>query len=1087
MSTGASALEAIARELAEALRTLGPRLGGGVVGGLVAELGHDLPGEIAEAGAVVDRAAALSGAATGLGPLITALTEAVDARDPVAAVVAGEVLLTATHEVFDGITALASALDAATAAAEDLPPERRDELRAFAATFARRLLDHLVVAYLTEKAPAVTAALGVLGLLDRESRPGDDTHPAHVRHTLRLHRLPGLLADPAATGREVYGWGTAGFDGLDLLGRLQRLVEEIYGEATLIVPPDGSPVLEAFLFNVAVDDEADPPGLVASLRFPATEDVRTTYPLAGSWRLEVDAAARFVADVAAVISPPLRFDLTPPGGTVAAEVTARLVGERPGDTVTLLNAGPFARLVARRVTAGLGLAASWDPVAGTARATPSLELRLEGASLAAGPGDAFVRSLTRSAPVDGEFDLALGWTADRGLYVEGSAGLTARIPVGFSAIPFVDVNAVELAVDIDGQAVTARAGLEFGAHLGPLRATVVGMGVDARLTFPEHGGNLGAADLAIDFAPPEGVALSMASGPLRGGGFLDHDPETGEYSGVLQLGSGQLLFSAIGLLSTRRPDGEPGFSLVLLITGDFRPVRLGYGFTLNGIGGIVGINRTADVAALQQGLRTGALDSVMFPERVAENAPRILSDLRTFFPESYGSHLFGPMVQLGWGPVPVLEAELGLVLELPDPLRLVVIGRVRMGLPSLRTPLGRFNLDVLGVLDFDAGTLAVDARLFDSRIGVVTVNGDAAVRARWKGDPDFALSIGGFHPRFRPPAGFPALRRVSLSLTRGSNPRVRLLGYLALTSNSVQFGARVEAYAAWRRFSVEGYLSFDALFRFDPFGFVVDVTAGATVKRSGRTLLSVDLRLRVSGPRPWHVAGTASFRVIVRVTIGIDLTVGTRPSVERATPVDLGALLAAELARPASWSGQLPPDGGSAVTLRDIPAGPDVVVVHPQGRLEVRQTLCPLGERLDKYGERALARADEFAIAAVRIGGDDVEHTAVRDRFAPAQYFDLTDTQRLTAPAYRSYDSGVALSPAGATSGDRVTMRPHYEQVVVDSTRGYRQQYDGRVPLPDGALTRAHRRTAAAGATGFRGRVSAQPAPRRLASPRSPL
>lgn len=106
-------------------------------------------------------------------------------------------------------------------------------------------------------------------------------------------------------------------------------------------------------------------------------------------------------------------------------------------------------------------------------------------------------------------------------------------------------------------------------------------------------------------------------------------------------------------------------------------------------------------------------------------------------------------------------------------------------------------------------------------------------------------------------------------------------------------------------------------------------------------------------------------------------------------------------------------------------------------------------------------------------------------RFAPAQYFDLTDTQRLTAPAYRSYDSGVALSPAGATSGDRVTMRPHYEQVVVDSARGYRQKQDQRVPLPDGALAKAHRRTAAAAATRFRGRVAAQPAPRRLASPLS--
>jgi uncharacterized protein DUF6603 len=1083
MATGAGSLATLVRAVATALRETGEWLGSGTLPKTVARLGYDLPGDLAAQPDFVAAAAAVSEAAAGLGPKIDALTAAVDGEeDPAGIFARGEELLAGVRGVLDGIGELGARIDSVQLADQ-------------AGGFARVIVDHLLIEYLAARAPLATEVLSVLGLLDRTTVRDEETGTSFVHRALNPGNLPALLGGPAEYLTDLYGWGDPGFDGVELLGRLRRLIVAGLGRtATLVVADDAPATLEAYLFGLRAEDDADLaehggdiPGLVASLRFPAVQDTENTFAVGPRSRVEVTTSARFDADVRAVIRPPLSVEALPPGDTtVTAEIIARLVGERTGDVVTLLDAGGLARLVARRVTASFGLRAVWDPLAGTARATPALELRLDGAGLAAGGGDAFVRSLTRNAPVDGEFDLALGWTADRGLYMEGNGSLTARIPIGFSAIPFVDVDAVEVAVDLDGQAVTGRAGLEFGAHLGPLRATVVGMGVDARLTFPEHGGNLGVADLALDFAPPEGVALSMVSGPLRGGGFLDHDPETGEYSGVLQLGAGKLLFSAIGLLSTRRPDGEPGFSLVLLITGDFRPVRLGYGFTLNGIGGIVGINRTTDVAALQQGMRAGALGSVMFPERVAENAPRILSDLRTYFPESYGGHLFGPMIQLGWGPVPVLEAELGLILELPDPLRLIVIGRVRMGLPSLRTPLGRFNLDVLGVLDFDAGTLAIDARLFDSRIGPITIDGDAAVRARWKGDPDFALSIGGFHPRFRPPAGFPALRRVSLNLTRGNNPRVRLLGYLALTSNSVQFGARIEAYAAWRKFSVEGHLSFDALFRFDPFGFVVDVAAGAAIKRSGRTLLSVDLKLRVSGPRPWHVAGTASFRILVRVTIHVDLTVGSRPSIEPAERIDLGALLAEELVRPASWTAQLPPDGGSAVTLRDTPAGSDVVAVHPQSRLEVRQTLCPLGEKLDKYGERALAYSNEFAIAAVRIGGDAVEHAAVRDRFAPAQYFDLTDTQRLAVPGYRSYDSGVTLNPAGATSGDRVSMRPHYEQVVVDSTRGYRQKNDQRVPLPDGALVKAHRRTAAAAVAGFRERTAVQPAPRRLASPRSP-
>lgn len=160
----------------------------------------------------------------------------------------------------------------------------------------------------------------------------------------------------------------------------------------------------------------------------------------------------------------------------------------------------------------------------------------------------------------------------------------------------------------------------------------------------------------------------------------------------------------------------------------------------------------------------------------------------------------------------------------------------------------------------------------------------------------------------------------------------------------------------------------------------------------------------------------------------------------------LGAVLAAELARPASWSGALPPDDGSAVTLRDTPAESDVMMIHPQGRLEVRQTLCPLGEKLDKYGERALAHSSEFVIAAVRIEDATVEHTAVRDRFAPTQYEEVVVGQhpRLTAEERR------AAAAARRCAGQGPPAR-----------RG------------------------AAG--GFRGRVAAQPAPRRLASPLSSM
>jgi len=50
--------------------------------------------------------------------------------------------------------------------------------------------------------------------------------------------------------------------------------------------------------------------------------------------------------------------------------------------------------------------------------------------------------------------------------------------------------------------------------------------------------------------------------------------------------------------------------------------------------------------ALVQGVRTNAIESVMFPHDVIANAPRILSDLaRSFFPPADGTFLIGPMAR----------------------------------------------------------------------------------------------------------------------------------------------------------------------------------------------------------------------------------------------------------------------------------------------------------------------------------------------------------------------------------------------------------------------------------------------------------
>ncbi|MCS6320098.1 MAG: hypothetical protein H8K05_20475, partial [Nitrospira sp.] len=182
------------------------------------------------------------------------------------------------------------------------------------------------------------------------------------------------------------------------------------------------------------------------------------------------------------------------------------------------------------------------------------------------------------------------------------------------------------------------------------------------------GGNLGLFGLSPRFKPPTGLGLAIATAGVTGGGFLGFDPQRAEYSGMLQLELAETIaVKALGLLTTKLPDGSKGYSLVILLTAEgFAPIPVGFGFTLTGIGGLLGIHRTVRTDVLREGLKTGTLNSVLFPPDPLRNAPQIFSDLRRVFPPTAGRHVVGPMVQLRWGTPTLLTLDLALLVELPS-------------------------------------------------------------------------------------------------------------------------------------------------------------------------------------------------------------------------------------------------------------------------------------------------------------------------------------------------------------------------------------------------------------------------------------
>jgi hypothetical protein len=366
-------------------------------------------------------------------------------------------------------------------------------------------------------------------------------------------------------------------------------------------------------------------------------------------------------------------------------------------------------------------------------------------------------------------------------------------------------------------------------------------------------------------------------------------------------------------------------------------------------------------------------------------------------------------VQIAWGTPPLITADLAVVLEFGARLRLLILAQVVAILPKRENDLVRLQMDAVGVIDFDQGTAALDASLYDSRLlRKFVLTGDMAMRMKWEGSPNFALAIGGLHPAFNPPTNFPKLGRVAINLSSGDNPRIRCEAYFALTANTVQFGARAELYASAAGFSIHGGIGFDVLIQLDPFQFLAEFYAQVQLKRGSSNLFKVKVQGALAGPRPLHVKAKATFEILWwDVSIRIDKTLvgGEKPPLPE--PIDVLPRLKEALGNPGNWVGQLPAGQRAMVTLRERARPANEVLLHPLGTLTVKQSVVPLDIDISRFGQAAPAGARRFTIRSV--GAHSQRAEPVKEFFAPAQFFEMSDDEKLSRPSFEPMAAGLSI------------------------------------------------------------------------------
>lgn len=967
-------------------------------------------------------------------------------------------LADAITRIVSGIRGLATAPDGAFSA-----PLVAD---GFKTKLPRQLLDHLVVNYLTRHQAPVAFALRALGVVKTAYVPATATRPSYVDYDLDLGALPDALEDPSVVLRNAYGWGTADFDVRTLFAQLDSLLSTIGVDTArepmrpahasalqggTIVPGDPVPralkgvVFERSLPSVRMQADirllplpqagAQLPGLALMPAFDG--QLGHDFHLGDDVSVEIRSDLSLQGGIALLLRPGEGIDLVlgfdTPGAPTSAKGSIDVGVSRTGledAPHVLLGQTGGTRLEYAKVGGRLGVRL----VAGT-DVDLFGEAELKGLAFVFSPagGDGFIAKLF---PGDGfrfGTDLTVGLSHRTGFYFRGSSHLEITVPAHVALGP-LELKGLTIGANPGADGLPISLGVTAAANLGPLRAVVENVGLTAKFAFPEGGGNLGVADLSLAFKPPNGVGLSLDAGVVKGGGYLYFDFDREEYAGALELEFlNTLSLKAIGLLTTRMPDGSKGFSLLIIISVEFGTgIQLSWGFTLLAVGGLVGLNRTMNLQALMEGVRTGALESVMFPKDVVANAPKIISDLRTIFPPQEGTFLIGPMLKLGWGTPTLVSVSLGVIIEIPG--NVAIVGILKLAIPADEIALIVIQVNFAGAIEFDKKRLYFFAALFESRIVFMTIEGEMGLLLAWGDDANFVLSVGGFHPRFSPPAlPFPSPKRIAVSLLSTPVSKLRIEGYFAVTTNTVQFGARVEVFFGLSILNVKGHLQFDALFQFSPFKFVIDISASLSVNVFGAGVFSVSINGSLDGPSPWHVVGHGSISLLFwDVDVDFEKTWGEQRDTT-LEPIDVLPKLATAVREEQSWRAELPPASGLLVSLRELPPAESDRVLHPLGVLRLSQRALPLELKLDRVGQQRPRDVNRLSIAVT--GGGLGKRADTFEAFAPAQFQDMSDAEKLSRPAFGPERAGLDLAAAGPDTRSTVMVKRviRYEEIVIDS------------------------------------------------------
>jgi hypothetical protein len=128
------------------------------------------------------------------------------------------------------------------------------------------------------------------------------------------------------------------------------------------------------------------------------------------------------------------------------------------------------------------------------------------------------------------------------------------------------------------------------------------------------------------------------------------------------------------------------------------------------------------------------------------------------------------------------------------------------------------------------------------------------------------------------------------------------------------------------------------------------------------------------------------------------------------------------------------------VSLAEAPADANgALLLEPAGSLRIAQRVLPFGQPMTRFGGAPLGRTVQLSIDGVTAFTTTFQQPpTATEEFAPAQYFEFSDAEKLSLPSFSKFEAGVEIAAdvidLGSGARSRAVVTPFtYDTTIFDS------------------------------------------------------